>query len=272
MDLSERPAHEGPRHPWEVARFNFFASVVAHLASPPLRVLDAGAGDGWFARQLLLKLPSSAELVCWDAHYSADDLHMFGSQSDGRMTYRAEKPEGRFDLFVLLDVLEHIEDDHSFLTELVADHMAPSGHLLFSVPAHPALYSAHDAALKHHRRYAPKQAAAVLSQCGLKVLRSGGLFHSLVVPRALTCLLERARPKPVAATALTWKRGTLVTSVLSTALSWDNRASRLASKLGWQVPGLSWWALCEGSSPPSFGVWPPTVASSPHFSGVKPPQ
>lgn len=56
------------------------------------------------------------------------------------------------DFVLLLDVLEHISDDFDFLSRLIA-LMRPGSHLLLSVPHDPRLWSVHDEALFHYRRY-----------------------------------------------------------------------------------------------------------------------
>ena len=60
--------------------------------------------------------------------------------------------DASFDLLLATDVLEHVEDDGAALRELrrVA---APGALLLVTVPAHPWLWSGHDEALHHRRRY-----------------------------------------------------------------------------------------------------------------------
>ncbi|NQU57700.1 MAG: class I SAM-dependent methyltransferase [Rhodospirillales bacterium] len=55
-------------------------------------------------------------------------------------------------LYLLMDVLEHIEDDQKFLADLVA-HARPGSHFLITVPAHMALWSQHDETALHVRRY-----------------------------------------------------------------------------------------------------------------------
>lgn len=53
---------------------------------------------------------------------------------------------------LLLDVLEHLDDDAAFLGRLA--EFLPSGRLLLlTVPAHPFLWSSHDVVLGHRRRY-----------------------------------------------------------------------------------------------------------------------
>ena len=55
-------------------------------------------------------------------------------------------------LFLLTDVLEHIEDDRAMFAELVAA-ASPGCYFLVTVPADPSLWSQHDESFGHYRRY-----------------------------------------------------------------------------------------------------------------------
>lgn len=70
-----------------------------------------------------------------------------------------------FDLVLLCDVLEHVDDDRAAL-ENVRRLLRPGGILLITVPAHPVLWSAFDAAAGHRRRY-------TRDALELKLLRTG---------------------------------------------------------------------------------------------------
>jgi SAM-dependent methyltransferase len=72
----------------------------------------------------------------------------------------------RFDTVVLLDVLEHIEDDGEFLRRLAAC-LAPGGRLVVKVPAGEWLFSPLDAAIGHHRRYSKKTLCRAFAEAGL---------------------------------------------------------------------------------------------------------
>jgi SAM-dependent methyltransferase len=71
-----------------------------------------------------------------------------------------------FDAVVASDVLEHIAEDSSAVRE-ISRILRRGGLLVFSVPAHPWLFTHHDAALLHHRRYT--------RQSIQRVIRGGGL-------------------------------------------------------------------------------------------------
>jgi SAM-dependent methyltransferase len=67
-----------------------------------------------------------------------------------------------FDIVTALDVLEHISDDAAAVRELYRV-LRPGGVLLVSVPAFSWLWSEHDEALSHFRRYSRRELHALLS-------------------------------------------------------------------------------------------------------------
>ncbi len=250
MDLREIPAQLGRRHPWEVARARFFSQTLGDDRSgrQPRALLDVGAGDGYLSKEVLARFPAGSEMVCVDEHYTDPDLDRLGGGAARGMRFSRVVPARRFDVVLLLDVLEHVEDDVGFLRRLVADNLAPDGVALVSVPAWPSLYTEHDRALRHHRRYRPAACRALLAAAELDVLRSGGLFHALLPVRALAAAREAvgrrlgwpARPP---ANLGEWRRGPLFSAVVERALRVDNAVSRRLADVGVPLPGLSFWAL-----------------------------
>jgi hypothetical protein len=241
MDLLDAVLPDDQRHPWEKARFAFFRDVVAShdVLGGGAKVFDIGAGDGWFARRLSESHPN-ASFTCWDVNYDVAE------REEGRLRYVREKPESRFDAMLMLDVLEHVEDDASFLRALVEENLVQGGRVVFSVPAWQGMFSEHDRALKHFRRYSPQKAKGVLEGAGLRIAESGGLFHSLLLPRAVACGLERLgkRGEVDPREASAWHAPSWVTRAVDGALALDGRLSRTASRFGLPVPGLSFWAVC----------------------------
>jgi 2-polyprenyl-3-methyl-5-hydroxy-6-metoxy-1,4-benzoquinol methylase len=74
----------------------------------------------------------------------------------------------RFNVVVMHDVLEHIEDDRQAVMKL-SELMRPGGLLLLSVPALQSLFGRHDEQLGHFRRYSKKSLTKVLGE-GLEVI------------------------------------------------------------------------------------------------------
>ena len=79
--------------------------------------------------------------------------------------------DGAFDLVCSLDIIEHVDDDESALSEL-SRVSALGGILLLSAPLHPARWSPFDELVGHRRRYEPASLFAKLAQRGLSVSRS----------------------------------------------------------------------------------------------------
>lgn len=248
MDLVELDRPLSRRHPWELARFRFFRRelVRAGLVTEAARVLDAGAGDGWFSRQLAAGSGGGVSVVCWDSGYDDALLATTPFAAGGGVSFVRERPAGRFDVVLLLDVLEHVPDDAGFLEAIVREVLSPGGHLLMSVPAWPALFTSHDLHLRHQRRYRPCATRSLLEEAGLQVLRAGGLFHCLLLPRTLRALRERwTAPGSPPADLGAWRGSVVGTQLVLGALACDAGLSRLGAALGWDLPGLSWWALCR---------------------------
>ena len=197
MDLKELPFHAFARHPWEIVRADFFLRLLRdRVKGNDLSALDLGAGDAYFARRLVGALPAVSRMTCFDLAY---DARWLADRADaensvdklGEIQFTSTKPDERFDLIVMLDVLEHTADDRAALREATSSLLKPGGWLLLSVPAWPALFSRHDETLGHHRRYTP---ARLRAGCrGEPDDRGPGeLFASLLVPRAFATLGEIA--------------------------------------------------------------------------------
>jgi Methyltransferase domain len=250
VDLSERQGTSDARHPWEQARARFFDRLTNSIIRPeqPVEWLDVGAGDAWLGMQIADSLPAGSSMICWDVNYSADDIETLTLDAPG-VVFTAERPTGHADVISLLDVLEHVEDDVGLLRPLVEQHLAADGVVIVSVPAYQGLFTAHDTALAHHRRYSPRQCRAVLQACGLRVDEQGGLFSTLLAPRAAQKALERFRTPGdqtgEQAGVGGWNGGSMLTRSMTFVLNADAAASRWVSRHGHVLPGLSYWAVCR---------------------------
>ncbi|MEO5766966.1 MAG: methyltransferase domain-containing protein [Polyangia bacterium] len=253
MDLLEVPKTSFRRHPWEVARARFFRTTLqrAGALDSIASVLDVGAGDGYLSSALLESMPVGSRVTCLDPHYTADDVRRFAaSAAEAAVTFCTVRPKQRFDIILLLDVVEHVENDQQFVNDYVSQNLAPDGVLLVSVPALQLLFTQHDVGLKHFRRYSPRGLRTLLEDSDLTITKSGGLFHSPLFPRAVTALREslaRRMGRPVAPSPHVgqWRGGPVMSNVVERCLMADNFLSAKASDLGWSLPGLSCWALCR---------------------------
>ena len=149
----------------------------------------------------------------------------------------------------MLDVIEHIEDDLSFVRNVVQTMMTDDAWMLVSVPAYQFVFTSHDVELKHYRRYSPSQCVRVLNAAGLSVESKGTLFHLLLAVRALKAAKEKLwRPGSGSLGVGAWTGGRLTTRAIEVALESEVRLSRAITRRSTiMLPGLSFWALCRRS-------------------------
>jgi SAM-dependent methyltransferase len=102
--------------------------------------------------------------------------------------------DGSFSGVVALDVLEHIPDDRAAAQE-IARVLAPGGMLYVTVPAYRSLWSSHDVALMHQRRYVAQEVRDLLTGAGLEMVRLTYTV-SFFLPLVWTIRMIRKRLKP----------------------------------------------------------------------------
>lgn len=241
MDLKEVPKINFERHPWEIARLEFFKKImVKNIKNREIyNILDVGAGDSWFSQEILSIFSKRTIIICFDSSY--DEIPTY---KNNNIFFSKILPNQIFQAAFLMDVLEHVNDDESFLMS-VLERVEKNGIVLICVPAWNCLMSNHDHALGHYRRYNPQKAKQLLVNSGLQILKSGGLFHWPLAVRALIYLKEKVqKPSKISNFTLEWKMGKMFSITVQNLLFMDNCLSLFFSNRNFNLPGLSWWALC----------------------------
>jgi len=134
---------------------------------------EIGAGIGTISDRIIDKV-SSLDLI-EPSILQAEKLRLkFGSEAKVNViksmleSHLSGQSPGQYDTVVMVNVLEHIENDKSALA-LIFDALKGGGHLLLYVPAMPFLYSKFDELVGHHRRYTRKGLAKELNESGFLV-------------------------------------------------------------------------------------------------------
>jgi SAM-dependent methyltransferase len=150
-------------------------------------VLDVGCGDGLFFDRLAEF--GAVEGVEPDASLlSADSPHrerISVCPFDERF-----RPASRYDLIVMLDVLEHLPDAVAALRH-ARGLLAPGGRMVVTVPAFQWLWTHHDELNRHYVRYTRGTLARVAAPAGLRVEKSRYFFHWTVPAKLAVRLRER---------------------------------------------------------------------------------
>ncbi len=161
----------------------------------PYKILDVGSGSAFFSRYLLNQTKAE-ECWCVDTSYASDSIEIMGSK---KIHFQREINRVDVGLVLLMDVLEHVDDDIGLLRAYLAK--VPRGtKFLISVPAFQFLWSAHDIFLEHKRRYTLSEIELVAKEAGLTNI-CGAYYFSAVFPIALASrlvskMMHRKSPSP----------------------------------------------------------------------------
>jgi ubiquinone/menaquinone biosynthesis C-methylase UbiE len=166
---------------WFVARRQLAEEILRNelREKPGARLLDVGCGTGSNLRAFasiarVAGVDSSAEALKFCRRRSVSSV------ARGEIE-RLPFADGAFDVITAMDVLEHTDDDLVALEEL-RRVCRPGGLLLATVPAYGFLWSEHDEALKHRRRYTAHELRNKLTVRGFEIERSSYFITTLFLP------------------------------------------------------------------------------------------
>ncbi|MBL1141660.1 MAG: class I SAM-dependent methyltransferase [Proteobacteria bacterium] len=179
------------RHWWFVARRKIIGNVIEQLRlEKNSSILDAGCGNG----DNLEMLSRYGDVMAMEREENA--LQKAQARNIGNV-FKGELPshihadiQKDKDLIVLLDVLEHIDDDAGSL-EALGNYMNDNGSLVLTVPAYQFLWTSHDEQHHHKRRYTVTQLKTLIENNGWNVSYIS-YFNTLLFPLAL---IDRIKQK-----------------------------------------------------------------------------
>jgi SAM-dependent methyltransferase len=169
------------RHWWFTARHRILDGIIERIVKPPrdARILELGAGTGH-------NLAMLSRFGSVEASELDPGARKLASERLGRPVVEAALPDlsmfsaATYDLIALLDVLEHVPDDRSSLIA-IKERLKPGGTLLLTVPINPWMWSAHDVAHHHHRRYRKREIRKLAEDAGYEIELLSP-FNSLLFP------------------------------------------------------------------------------------------
>lgn len=176
---------------WFVGRHRLTEALMRARYGPgntganPLTILDIGCGTG----------AMSARLTAWGQVVSADfsplALHFSRRRGlthlVGADAMHLPFASNRFDVLVAMDMLEHLPDDNAALAEFFRV-LKPGGRVIASVPAYRHLWSEHDIALMHFRRYVRSELQTRFQAAGFQVEK---LAHTMMALYPLVAAQRR---------------------------------------------------------------------------------
>lgn len=257
MDICEASSFEREkinRHPWELARIkvvkNFLTPVVAQ--KPTTTILDLGCGDVFVAQQLAYQYPKTT-FHCVDIAFTPEiiatisepvkdlPISLYSSTQELRKTFAS-----KIDIVLLLDVIEHIEDEILFLKTLNQSGLIDSNtKIIITVPAFQKLFSNHDVYLKHFRRYNIALLNNHLQQAGFESKKTGYFFISLLLLRIIQKLVQGNKTVDTEKGIGAYQNKGWIDALMVKTLYLDFLIGKIFSVLGIKLPGLSCFSICQ---------------------------
>ncbi|MBV6622803.1 MAG: class I SAM-dependent methyltransferase [Rivularia sp. (in: Bacteria)] len=181
------------KHWWFVARRQIIQQVICGLNLPKnAQILEAGCGTG-----------GNLQMLSRHGNVSAMELDeiacQLANQRQITQVKRGHLPDkipfnSSYDLILILDVIEHLDDDLSAL-EALYYKLKPGGYLLVTVPAYQFLWSEHDEINHHKRRYRLKNLKNLVEKANYQVNYTSYfntfLFPLIAMVRSLAKLLPK---------------------------------------------------------------------------------
>ncbi|PKR82079.1 hypothetical protein CW751_01710 [Brumimicrobium salinarum] len=257
MDICEKTTFsEGTydRHPWELARIKVVENILKKTVKikSGARILDLGCGDAYVALQLSKQF-STASFHCVDTAFTPEiitelsanlgkhPISLYPSLEDLKADLIAP-----VDVVLLLDVIEHIEDEIGFL-----QHLRNSGiidkhtKVIITVPAFQYLFSNHDVYLKHFRRYNANLLNNHLEKAGFKSAKTGYFFISLLFVRLLQKMFIRNRSVDKEKGIGAYQSKGILDKIIVNVLYFDFLFGKFFRFFGLRIPGLSCFSICR---------------------------
>lgn len=244
MDIIEKNNNTTSRHPWEISRASCILDLLKSNSSDK-SYADIGAGDLYFTK--LLRKVTNKNIYAVDKNF--EDLE---DTTDSIIKCRTVEQiqANSIDTVVLMDVLEHVKDEDSFISS-VTRVLKPGGEVLLTLPAHQFLFSNHDRFMKHYRRYSIKYAENTLKRHGLEVVKCHYFYTTLFLVRSLEKLFEKLNllnKEPQGIGKWPYKSRTHITGLITKLLNLDFKVNAYLYKFKIILTGLSICVICKKKS------------------------
>lgn len=177
-------------HYWTLARNKIIKRELMHNGLADKKILEIGCGKG-----VVVSFLRQAGLDCYGVELSKIEpivsIRDFVNTGVG-FEYLSNELKESTEVVMLLDVIEHIEDEATFISS-VKKTFPKLCCILITVPAGPKLFSNYDVYNGHYRRYEFSTLSALEKKIGMRMLRFSYLFRPLYFSARLLNILGQKR-------------------------------------------------------------------------------
>lgn len=215
-----------PRHFWMIRRFEVLKKLCGDRLKRSTRCCEIGCGHGVLQAQIEFEYGIAVD--GFDLHLGALKQN---TSSRSRLYYydiREKMAEFKhhYDLLLLFDVIEHIEQDVEFL-RACQFHLQHAGAIIINVPARRELFSRYDTAAGHVRRYTLSHVKNLARRIDMRLAECtywGFPFYPLLLARKF--LVRRSSDSSIIRAGMSPK-----TTAINSLLLWISRAEFIPQRL-----------------------------------------
>jgi SAM-dependent methyltransferase len=160
-----------PDHFWMQWRHRVLLKELKRIGDAPIgNALEVGCGHG--VVRAMIERDLNIPVDGCDLNQRALEM---ANQGKGRLLVydifdRNPAMLKAYDLVLLMDVIEHLDDDLAFVKASL-DHLKPGGIVVINVPAHMAFYGKYDEVAGHKRRYNTAELRSLFQRANVEPIR-----------------------------------------------------------------------------------------------------
>ena len=228
-EIFEKKHHETEKnHFWHKARRKYILQLLEN-SSKNINILDIGCSSGILLNELIEVGIDPNNLFGIDISPQAiQNCRKNGIKNSFVMDAQNIELEKEFDVIIASDCLEHLEDDSKALKHWHS-LLKPDGSLYVFVPAFMVLWSEHDVANMHFRRYAHNELKKKLKKNGFEINKSGYWNFFLFLPILTIRLLSKLNVFKKERTNGDLDKSTLFNNLLFNLIHFENKTLKYIS-------------------------------------------
>jgi SAM-dependent methyltransferase len=166
----------GDNHFIDIASREYAMRQILKYANSNSVILEIGCSSGFMLSLMRKQLPNT---LIMGADIVFEPLQKIAVNQPHTPLFRfnllkCPLPDNSIDVIVMLNVLEHIDDDAGALYQ-VNRILKPGGVVIIEVPAGPELYDVYDKLLMHYRRYSLKHICRIVQEQKFNILKKSHL-------------------------------------------------------------------------------------------------
>ena len=179
-------------HWWFKARRAIIYSIIKNninFESKKINILDYGAGSG--TNIGMLNKFGYVHVYEKDEKTSRFLKEKFKKYENIKIIQKPNNNNNKefFDLILIADVIEHVEDDMAIL-QYLSELLNKNGQILITVPAFDFLFSNKDKVLRHYRRYNKKNIKKIISKY-FNIIKLSYYNFFLFIPLAIYIICSK---------------------------------------------------------------------------------